>query len=78
MTTGRSRDRGGTVPPLVPLKSRMAVLECGEIERELAAARGNVRETAKALGISERNAWLKIKNYGIEPRAYRSPEPPAV
>jgi len=48
-----------------PLKETLAIIECREIGRALAAAAGNKSQAARVLKISYPNLLKKIRHYGI-------------
>jgi DNA-binding NtrC family response regulator len=66
---GRRRRAGGEEgdgAALVPLKDVVRDAEAGHIRRVLAACEGHRAQAAKVLGISRKNLWEKMKEYGIE------------
>ena len=58
-----AEDTGG---PLVSLREVVREGEAAHIRRVLAATDGHRANAAKVLGISRKNLWEKIKDYGIE------------
>jgi len=65
----RRRKRGGDDTqsgPLVTLKEVVREREAGHIRRVLKASEGHRANAAKVLGISRKNLWEKMKEYGIE------------
>jgi len=65
----RRRKRGGddaSAGPLVTLKEVVREREAEHIRRVLKASEGHRANAAKVLGISRKNLWEKMKEYGIE------------
>ena len=65
----RRRRRGkddGEAGPLVTLKEIVRDREAEHIRRVLKASEGHRANAAKVLGISRKNLWEKMKDYGIE------------
>jgi DNA-binding NtrC family response regulator len=57
------------VPPtgrLSSLKETVAEAEARHIKSVLAYAHGHRGETARILGITRKNLWEKMRDYGIE------------
>ena len=69
--TLQTADATGTRPSGT-LESALAGVERDLILDALKAARGNQAKAARALGTSERILGLRIKQYGIDPRRYRT------
>ena len=66
---GRRRRRGGDESedgPLVSLRDVVRDSEATHIRRVLKACAGHRANAAKTLGISRKNLWEKMKDYGIE------------
>jgi DNA-binding NtrC family response regulator len=66
---GRRRRVGGEngeSGPLVPLKDVVREAEARHVRRVLASCEGRRAQAAKVLGISRKNLWEKMKEYGIE------------
>lgn len=55
----------------LPLPAMVAVFERQLIEQALAYADGVQVEAAKALGISERSLWHRVKKFGIDVRRHK-------
>ena len=59
--------------PLDQVKAEViARLERSYLDAALRRCRGNVRETARRAGFSERSIYDKLKKYGLDRRAYKS------
>ena len=52
-------------PPAAASLVTLAALERGHIEQALRATGGHRSQTARILGISERNLYRKLKDYGL-------------
>jgi DNA-binding NtrC family response regulator len=62
----RNAEGDGEGGPLVPLKDVVREAEARHVRRVLAACEGHRAQAAKVLGISRKNLWEKMKEYGIE------------
>lgn len=55
----------------LPLKERLEMIEIKLIKEEMEAAKGNITEASKALGISRQNLNYKLKKYNILSNKYK-------
>jgi two-component system response regulator HydG len=62
----RAAEAEGEGAALVPLKDVVREAETRHVRRVLAACEGHRAQAAKVLGISRKNLWEKMKEYGIE------------
>jgi Nif-specific regulatory protein len=69
--TLQTAEASGTGPSGT-LESVLAEVERDLINDALKAARGNKAKAARALGITERVMGLRVQQFGIDPRRYRS------
>ncbi len=63
---GKGRGEGEEGGQLVTLKEIVRQAEAAHVRRVLAASEGHRAQAAKVLGISRKNLWEKMKEYGIE------------
>ncbi|MCC7383343.1 MAG: sigma 54-interacting transcriptional regulator [Deltaproteobacteria bacterium] len=57
--------------PTGTLEAALFRVERDLIDDALKTARGNVAEAARALGLTERKIWLRIRRHGIDAKRYR-------
>ncbi|HVF30682.1 MAG TPA: sigma 54-interacting transcriptional regulator [Pyrinomonadaceae bacterium] len=69
--TLQTAEVSGTVTALT-LKSAVAAFERGLIQDTLKSTKGNIAKAARQLDSTERILGYKIRNYGIDPRRFRS------